>query len=179
MVILPACLPAFCSVKCVFCFPFTPYAILQIIFLELSFSSFCLSLTLIFCYFHRWWYQENSVKWVSIQELSEVQCLFTEKNRNAISTEMVLVIIGIHLETFPVHLYLLWLNLCCGLDTMIIQCCVQAVHSLPHFFGSCLWFPLDIRFLSLLFRDESDASSMTESQAKSDGWLPILVLIGI
>lgn len=113
MVILPACLPTFCSVECIFCFHFTLFAILQIIFLELLFSSFCLSFALIFCYFHRWWYKENSVKLLAIEELSEVQYLFTEENGNAISTEMTLIIVDNHLDIpspfFPTLIeFMLW-----------------------------------------------------------------------
>lgn len=60
------------------------------------------------------------MKWLAIEEPSEVQYLFTEENGNAISTEMMLVIVDNHLETFHVHFSLLWLHLCCGLHMLCI-----------------------------------------------------------
>lgn len=122
------------------------------------------------------------MKWLAIGEPSAARYLSTKENGNAISTEMMLVIVDNHLKTFPVHFSLLWLHLCCGLDmpckdTMITLCCIQAALFCPLFSGSCLLFPPDIRFPSLLFQHGPDASSMTESQAKSDGWPPTLVLL--
>lgn len=122
------------------------------------------------------------MKWFAIEEPSAAWYLSTEENGNAISTEMRLVIVDNHLKIFPVHFSLLWLHLCCGLDmphkdTMITLCCIQTALSRPRFSGSCLLFPLDIKFPSPLFQHGPDASSMTENQAKSDGWPPTWVLV--
>lgn len=122
------------------------------------------------------------MEWLAIEEPSATLYLSTEENGNAISTEMMLVIVDNNVKTFPVYFSLLWLHLCCGLDmphkdTMITLCCIQAALSRPQSSGSCLLFPLDIRFPSPLFQHGSDARSMTESWAKSHGWPPTWVLL--
>lgn len=43
------------------------------------------------------------MKLFAIEEPSEVQYLSAEENGNAISTEMMLITVYNHLETFPVH----------------------------------------------------------------------------
>lgn len=126
--------------------------------------------------------QRERNEWLAIQEPSAAGYLSTEGNGNAISTEMMLVIVHNHLKTFRVCFSLLWLHLCCGLDmphkcTMITLCCIQAALSCPWFSGSCLLFSLDIRLPSPLFQHGPVASSMTESQAKSHGWPPTWVLL--
>jgi len=47
------------------------------------------------------------MKPLAIEEPSSAWYLSTEENRNAVSTEMMLAIIGSHLKTFPVHFSLL------------------------------------------------------------------------
>ena len=164
-----------------FVFLFLFKLLYSLFFWNCCFLAFVFPLPL-FCYLYRWWCKENWMKPLAIEEPSSAWYLSTEENRNAVSTEMMLAIIGSHLKTFPVHFSLLWLHLYCGLDMprkdiMITLCCIQGALSCPQLFGSCLLFLLDIRFPSLLFQHGCDASSMTESQTKSNSWPPTWVLL--
>lgn len=67
------------------------------------------------------WCKENLVKLFAIEEPSEVQYLSAEENGNAISTEMMLITVYNHLETFPVHFsYSDWIYV------VVWTCCVSA-----------------------------------------------------
>lgn len=74
------------------------------------------------------------MKWLAVKEPSAARYLSNEANGNVRSTEMILIIVDNHLKTFSLHFSLLWLHICCGLDTphnntTITSCCIQAATS--------------------------------------------------